>query len=59
MKMKTTIKKMNTVNLNELIAIAKPMLQTLGVGAATIVLRKFGVPSKMIFLLVSAATENM
>ena len=40
MKMKTTIKKMNTVNLNELIAIAKPMLQTLGVGAATIVLRK-------------------
>ena len=57
--MKTTIKRMGAVNLNEIITIIKPVVQTLGIGAATVVLKRMGVPSEMIYKLVSAAIVNM
>lgn len=53
--MKKTFNKRNSAHMNELISIVQPMIQTLGVGAVTIILRRFGVPSKMIYMLVSAA----
>lgn len=57
--MKTTIKRMGAVNYNEIITIIKPVVQTLGIGAATVVLKRMGVPSEMIYKLVSAAIVNM
>ena len=57
--MKITIKKMNTVNLDELISFVKPAVQTLGIGTATVVLHRMGVPSSMIFMITSAAVKKM
>ena len=57
--MKTTFKKMNTVNLDELISFVKPAVQTLGMGTATVVLHRMGVPSSMIFMITSAAVKKM
>ena len=57
--MKTTFKRMGAVNFNEIITIIKPVVQTLGIGAATVVLKRMGVPSEMINKLVSAAIVNM
>lgn len=57
--MKTTFKRMGAVNFNEIITSIKPVVQTLGIGAATVVLRRMGVPSEMIYKLVSAAIVNM
>lgn len=57
--MKKTVGKMDAVNLNELISIVKPATQTFCLGAATVVLRRMGVPSDMIYKLVSAAIMNM
>ena len=57
--MKTTFKRMGAVNFNEIITIIKPVVQTLGLGATTVVLKRMGVPSEMINKLVSAAIVNM
>ena len=57
--MKTTFKKMNVINLDELISFVKPAVQSLSMGAATVVLNRMGVPSSMIFLITSAAVKKM
>lgn len=57
--MKKTIGKMDAVNLANLISIVKPAVQVLGMGAVTVVLKRIGVPSDMIYKLVSAAIINM
>ncbi len=57
--MKTTFKKMSAINLDELISFVKPAVQSLSMGAATIVLHRMGVPSSMIFLITSAAVKKM
>lgn len=57
--MKTTFKKMNAINLDELISFVKPAVQSLSMGAATVVLHRMGVPSSMIFLITSAAVKKM
>ena len=57
--MKTTFKKMNAINLDELISFVKPAVQSLSMGAATVVLNRMGVPSSMIFLITSAAVKKM
>lgn len=57
--MKTAFKKMNAVNLDELISFVKPVVQTLGMGTATVVLYRMGVPSSMIFMITSAAVKKM